>query len=197
MTATSEERSEEYVPQWRVCPLHPATRTCYDTRKCRTDEARANKNAANKQSVSRNAEHFRVYHRDFKRRYRRDPDVAARYAALSRAYAKANPESGRRQASRRRARRLENGVEPYTLEQCWQQAEVIDWCCYLCGETLDSDRWVVEHVLAIAKGGADSLSNVLPAHPRCNQRKGARLLADLTWTDHGAVQRRLEAIWGP
>ncbi len=54
--------------------------------------------------------------------------------------------------------------------------------CHLCGEKIDGtrERWDLEHIIAIARGGADDESNVAPAHVDCHKPKTAedrRLMA--------------------
>lgn len=47
-------------------------------------------------------------------------------------------------------------------------------CCHLCaGKITASDKWDVDHVLALALGGADDESNFAPAHKACHQGKSA------------------------
>ena len=46
--------------------------------------------------------------------------------------------------------------------------------CHLCGGKIAvSDAWDVDHILALALGGADDESNFAPAHKRCHQQKSA------------------------
>ena len=46
--------------------------------------------------------------------------------------------------------------------------------CHLCGGKIDvADKWDVDHILALALGGADNESNFAPAHKKCHQRKSA------------------------
>lgn len=83
----------------------------------------------------------------------------------------------------RRARRLGNGHEPYT------EAQVLDTygtSCHLCELPIDLDAprragldgWEqglhIDHLLAISKGGPDTLENVRPAHGLCNVKKNNR-----------------------
>jgi 5-methylcytosine-specific restriction endonuclease McrA len=210
------------VPEWRVCPLHPTQTSCY-VRGCRTAEATWNAKERHKRTLSRNPklkERHAKYNRDWdacnpgrksqlsvewarqnKDRRRETTrqwmeDNAERVVEVRQAWYDANRERvrarGRRNMARRRARKQQNGVEPYTDAELWAQAEAIDWCCYLCGDKI-ADEWVGEHVLPISRGGADSLSNVMPTCRPCNDRKHATLVADLDWIDLEAVLARLEA----
>ena len=44
--------------------------------------------------------------------------------------------------------------------------------CHLCGGKIAvADKWDVDHILALALGGADDESNFAPAHKRCHQDK--------------------------
>lgn len=51
--------------------------------------------------------------------------------------------------------------------------------CHLCGEEIDYAAshleplsFTIDHVIPLAKGGADVLENLAAAHRRCNLRKG-------------------------
>lgn len=53
--------------------------------------------------------------------------------------------------------------------------------CHICGQTIDYElKWpdpmcfVVDHLVPLAKGGADNLSNARAAHATCNSKKRAR-----------------------
>lgn len=46
--------------------------------------------------------------------------------------------------------------------------------CHLCGLKIDAGQeWDVSHELALAIGGADDFSNMLPAHRRCHRQHTA------------------------
>lgn len=62
--------------------------------------------------------------------------------------------------------------------------------CALCGEPIDYDlphldpgQFVVDHIVPLSRGGADTLDNKQAAHRSCNRAKGDRL-------DGGSVLRR-------
>lgn len=51
--------------------------------------------------------------------------------------------------------------------------------CHLCGEDIDYEAshleplaFTIDHIIPIAKGGEDELSNLAPAHRKCNRAKG-------------------------
>lgn len=54
------------------------------------------------------------------------------------------------------------------------------WRCHLCGGPIDSEvshgpeRWSLDHVVPIARGGGHTYDNVKASHWRCNHRKGTR-----------------------
>jgi 5-methylcytosine-specific restriction endonuclease McrA len=108
------------------------------------------------------------------------------YAMYQKTYREDNPERVREGSRRRRARKLDNGVEYYTEAQV---LELYGTDCYLCNGPIDLDAarragqegWQfslhVDHVQPISKGGPDSLANVRPAHGLCNLKKNA------TWDD--------------
>jgi hypothetical protein len=83
-----------------------------------------------------------------------------------------DPDDVRLDAKRRRAERLRVATrEPY------DRLDVFDrdrWRCWLCGTDVDRDSATVDHVIAIADGGADTLANVRTACGPCNTRRGAR-----------------------
>lgn len=58
--------------------------------------------------------------------------------------------------------------------------------CHICGEPIDYTlpateprSFVIDHVVPLAKGGADVLTNVRAAHKDCNNKKRARLVAPI------------------
>jgi 5-methylcytosine-specific restriction endonuclease McrA len=57
--------------------------------------------------------------------------------------------------------------------------------CHLCGRPIDYDlhhmhplAFVVDHIVPLARGGADTLENKSAAHRACNSAKAARLLGE-------------------
>lgn len=50
--------------------------------------------------------------------------------------------------------------------------------CGICTQPVDvNERWHIDHVVPLSKGGAHSYANVQLAHAMCNIKKGARLIA--------------------
>jgi 5-methylcytosine-specific restriction endonuclease McrA len=58
--------------------------------------------------------------------------------------------------------------------------------CALCGQPIDytlphkdPGEYVVDHILSLHRGGADTLANKQAAHRLCNAKKAARLVAPI------------------
>lgn len=58
--------------------------------------------------------------------------------------------------------------------------------CHICGKAidytlphLDPMAYVLDHVMPLAKGGADVLSNKKAAHRECNSKKRARIVSPI------------------
>lgn len=89
-------------------------------------------------------------------------------------------EHNRTKEHRRRARKFENGTEPYT-EQMVMEAYGTN--CHICNEPIDLEAarrvgyegWErglqLDHVVPLSKGGDDRIENLRPAHGLCNLRK--------------------------
>ena len=79
--------------------------------------------------------------------------------------------------ARRYARKRNNLVIPYTPDDIQKIKEFFDNCCAYCGVSLEKGCQI-DHVVPIAKGGADAIFNLVPACPRCNNSKNDRLLEE-------------------
>jgi 5-methylcytosine-specific restriction endonuclease McrA len=91
-------------------------------------------------------------------------------------------EVSRRSGNRRRARMRDNGFEIYSEIQVLVK---YGKDCHICKTPIDLkaprrvgvDNWFlglhIDHLIPIAKGGADTLENVRPAHALCNLKKGS------------------------
>jgi len=94
----------------------------------------------------------------------------------------ANPEPLAASKRRRRAKRLGNGFEKYTLKEIF---ETYGTNCYLCDMPINYEAprqagkpgWRsglhIEHFIDIALGGSDTIENVRPSHAWCNLTKGS------------------------
>ena len=99
-----------------------------------------------------------------------------------------NLEKFRSYARKRKAWKLNNGHEPY-LEQ--QILELYGVNCHICQEPIDLQasrkvgvgEWKqglhIDHLVALAKGGSDTLENVRPSHAYCNLLKNAKNMEDI------------------
>lgn len=83
-------------------------------------------------------------------------------------------EHGRNSAAAHKARKQDAFVERVEAAEVLRRHGPI---CGICGEPLNPQRFDVDHIIPLALGGEHSYANTQPAHPVCNQRKGARLVA--------------------
>lgn len=156
--------------------------------KCKECEAKIAKirRKKNPQAHKASVEKYRVSH----------PEIIARKNAKyyqkhkirlvkkTQQWRKNNPEKyaehNRLKEHRRRARKLENGTEPYTEKQV---LELYGKLCHICESkiNLSAPRKVgtkgwekglhIDHIVPISKGGSDTLDNVRPTHALCNLKK--------------------------
>lgn len=141
----------------------------------------------NREKVLKRTNEYREAHRsDYRRRareaYRRDPAKGAaqkalrrarnveRYRALDRAYSKANPDKMRMKTRKRYARKMGNGAFRVTERDLRRLVQRYDGCCAYCGEAL-GETFDFDHVVAISRGGAHSIGNLVPACVWCNRSK--------------------------
>lgn len=78
----------------------------------------------------------------------------------------------RRYVANRVARKLAQFVEEIDHMTVFQRDKGI---CGICGESVDSADFHVDHIFPLARGGEHSYANVQLAHPRCNLQKNATL----------------------
>ncbi|SLC01563.1 HNH endonuclease [Mycobacteroides abscessus] len=71
--------------------------------------------------------------------------------------------------------------------------------CYHCGEDIDYDAhhlddlsFTIDHLKALAKGGTDTLDNIVPAHRGCNRTKSDKDIDELL---PGGVTFATERCW--
>jgi 5-methylcytosine-specific restriction endonuclease McrA len=137
--------------------------------------------AYNKEYSKKNKEAINAHRRSY---YAENREA---FNARERKYRKDNPHIGSAIKNRRRASKLNNGVEKYTELQV---LETYGTDCHICHWPVDMSAprrsgdpgWEtglqIDHVIPISKGGSDTLSNVRPSHAYCNNSKGARLMGE-------------------
>jgi 5-methylcytosine-specific restriction endonuclease McrA len=108
------------------------------------------------------------------------PEEQARKAVeRAKRWALANPQRalahGRKCANTRRARKLAAFVEVVDPQVVFDRDGGI---CGICRTPVEDDqRWDVDHVIPLAKGGQHSYANVQLAHASCNKKKATRIAA--------------------
>lgn len=99
-----------------------------------------------------------------------NPDKFKQYQSISK---KRNKEAIAANTRRRNARRKANGVFAISKKELIKLSQ---GPCFYCGS---KDRITVDHVVAIARGGADSIGNLVSACKTCNSSK--RDLTIIEW----------------
>lgn len=116
-----------------------------------------------------------------RKRYPREAEHRREYA---RQYLKDHPEE-MRAIRRNRKSRVKAQRFAFT-ERDWKRLVArYRGCCAYCGEK--SDRLQREHVIPISRGGRHSAGNILPACPRCNGSKKAKLLTEWRISGRGVI----------
>jgi len=70
--------------------------------------------------------------------------------------------------AKRRALEMEAFVEFVDRQIVYERDEGI---CGICGKHVDHDKFEVDHIVALTKGGLHCYENVQVSHSRCNRRK--------------------------
>jgi 5-methylcytosine-specific restriction endonuclease McrA len=111
----------------------------------------------------------RVRDRD---RYPREAEQRREYA---RQYLRDHPEE-MRAVRRNRKSRIQAQRFQFTEKDWRRMLARYRGCCAYCGEK--HPKLQREHVIPIARGGRHSVGNIVPACPRCNGSKKAKLLSE-------------------
>jgi 5-methylcytosine-specific restriction endonuclease McrA len=118
---------------------------------------------------TRNLDTVTVRHREANRKYA--TTHPGRKQESSRKWAQANPDKIRAKEQRRRARKVEATVEPFTAADLFAHWEAIGaYACVYCGGPYEHS----DHIMPLALGGEHSVENLLPLCADCNLSKGAR-----------------------
>ena len=83
------------------------------------------------------------------------------------AYRAANPEKKALHDNRRRVRKAGNGGT-HTAAEWREKCQVLGNVCFYCGEAKPLTR---DHIIPLARGGTDDITNLVPACRSCNSRK--------------------------
>jgi rubrerythrin len=127
----------------------------------RSDANRERSNASSRARRARNPEKQRQDHYQWRQR---------------------NPFSTALRCARNRAIEL-NVISDLTAEQWRLVVEERKYICHLCGEPVSMkigtpERLSLDHIVPMARGGANTKNNVAPAHRRCNQSRSDMLLEE-------------------
>lgn len=88
---------------------------------------------------------------------------------------KKNPDKALQNDHRRRAR-LRNAKGKFTLEEWMALKRAYGHTCLACGRGEPEIKLVPDHVIPIARNGANDIDNIQPLCETCNKRKNARTI---------------------
>jgi len=110
-----------------------------------------------------------LYHREPQKRREQARAWRARHpAAVKRANQRRDPDVCRDMNARRRARLRGVMVEKFTRRQIYERDA---GRCHLCGRRVKPNRWHLDHIIPLSKGGVHARWNVAVSCPTCNERK--------------------------
>lgn len=163
--------------------LNSSCRNCAnEMKRAMSPEQRAIKNAKNRSYRLSNPEFVKVTNRNqylakrkeriaYANQWQKDnPELHKIYARNSK---QRNHLKVAADTRRRNARRKANGVFSISKKEL---ERLNRGRCFYCGTT---ERITIDHVVAIARGGTDSIGNLVPACKSCNSRK--RELTIMEW----------------
>jgi len=123
-------------------------------------------------------EEARIYRQEHREKYRRwkaayDKANHAIVSQKNREYWRRHPEKARVNKQKRRAR-LASAEGVLTVADIHRQLKSQGGHCWWCGSNL-GNKWHVDHVIPLSRGGKNDPSNIVITCPRCNLSKGSKL----------------------
>jgi 5-methylcytosine-specific restriction endonuclease McrA len=100
--------------------------------------------------------------------------------ALKYALSPRGRERGRVHVEKRRALKLANGTEHYTVADVRRQYALQHGKCHWCDKPV-GDKYHIDHIIPLSKGGDNSARNICIACPFCNRSKSDKLPHE--WSD--------------
>lgn len=86
---------------------------------------------------------------------------------------KSNKDKVRDQCATRRARMAAGPVERIRRADIWTRDGGV---CHICGDMCDPNKWELDHVIPLSRGGTHTVGNVAVSHPSCNKKKWTHII---------------------
>ncbi len=145
--------------------------TCKECRKARIRAERAADPETFRERGRRSYQaHREAYIARARQWQRENPEAVAR---RSRKWAQKNPDKVRDYVNLRRARLMASGVEKIDRVRVFERD---GGRCHICGELVSTEKFELDHLVPISKGGSHTYANVRVAHPSCNRRRSDGVL---------------------
>lgn len=117
---------------------------------------------------------------NYSKTWYKNHDEAMRKASLEYSKNPNNREAINRSARDRYKKSREFYIEYDTTKRSRRSALFMKWVlcggiCYICGDFVCKEEVWIDHVIARANGGTNSIENLMPTHRMCNIRKGCKI----------------------
>jgi hypothetical protein len=172
------DRKSGYVSRCRACSVRLSQDYAARNREkvaarqsAHRKQHREQVNEQKRKTRAKNREHYRTYSRVTNREW--NERNRERLNAKNRRWKQANPDSVKAAAQRRRAL-LRNSAEHHTPTE-WRELKAhYGHRCLCCGAREGDVQLTPDHVLPLAVGGTNGISNIQPLCLPCNLRKGVQ-----------------------
>lgn len=159
----NKEKSAEY----RQKQLKNNPECCRDKSRRYYQKNREKVNAACREWYKENREKRREYDKQYRNNHREQRSEKYRQ------WAKANPDKVYENTRRRRARKMGAGGS-HTRREVLCKLESQKGLCWWCGKKV-GNSYHADHLIPLARGGSDDISNIVIACPKCNLSKKDKL----------------------
>lgn len=102
-----------------------------------------------------------------------------------------NPDAYRIIQNRAKARRV-GSVGEFTETQWQQLKDAFGYRCPRCGRSEPDITLSIDHIIPLARGGCNDISNIQPLCRACNAAKGARVIIDYRYVIASVVSQLSE-----
>jgi 5-methylcytosine-specific restriction endonuclease McrA len=112
--------------------------------------------------------------KELQRRRDTDAKYPERRLAAHRKWCAKNPTKVHANSAKRRALEANVPINDFTAKQWRAMCKACGYRCAYCHQKFPFSQLTMDHITPLSKGGAHTLSNIIPACKSCNSRKHAK-----------------------